>query len=117
MMIWSFWRCGHCGNWENHQTNSFFPILVFPVLFLLFTRIFSPGYALLACTTAGYALLFSQKTYHRAFLIGLGFCFVTSAIVPMVSIPLMALFFPSKEKREQHIIPIFKLFGITHFSY
>ena len=93
---------------KDYQTSLFFPVLwYFQSCSCSFTRFFLPDMPLLALYNCRICLFFSQKkTCRRCLLIGLGFCSRYSAIVPMVSI-LMALFFPQKKERVQHIIPIY----------
>ena len=109
LALWSFWELGK----TTSQTRFFLYFVITSPVFALSHGSFLPDMPLLACTTAGYAFFFSKKRYIiGAFLIGLGFLFRYSAIVPMVSI-LLWLIFPNKEEKEQHIIPILFALGLA----
>ncbi|MEC7986084.1 MAG: hypothetical protein VX278_13050 [Myxococcota bacterium] len=91
LALWGFWILGRLYG----QRYAFAAFAASSPVFALSHGALLPDMPLLACTVLGYAVFLSHKRYFwGAFLIGLGFWFRYSALVPVVTLVLWALLQP-----------------------
>ena len=100
MMLWSFlsiWGFWHLSSAFANKSQGFLLFVVTSPVFALSHGTFLPDMPLLACTVWGWALLFqSNRLWLGGLLLGAGFLFRYSAIIPMGC----ALFLISWQRRE-----------------